>query len=63
MAILKCIFVIHTTSKESDANTDASFDLIASKPGTNFVKAFPNISHNEREKKLIAPKSLANSSL
>lgn len=50
MAVLKRIFVIHTTSDETNANTDASFDLIASKPGTDFVEAFKDLPHDERER-------------
>lgn len=50
MAILKRIFIIHRTSKESNAQTDASFDFIASRPGPDFIMAFPNYPDiDERE--------------
>lgn len=50
MATLRRIFVFHKTSRATDAQTDASFQLIASTPGVNFIAPFPNLPHDEREK-------------
>jgi len=49
MAKLKRIYIITTTANKKDANTDATFDLIASRSGTDWIKKFPNLQHDERE--------------
>jgi hypothetical protein len=49
MAELSRIFIIHTTSNESNAQTDADFALLASTAGIDFVQLFPDLPHDERE--------------
>jgi PLAT/LH2 domain len=48
---LNTVIVIHTTSKASNAQTDASFTLNLRHPAGNVISLdFPDLPHNERER-------------
>jgi hypothetical protein len=48
---LNTVVVIHTTSKASNAQTDALFRLNLRHPGGNFISLdFPTFPHDERER-------------
>lgn len=55
MALITTIFVIHTTRNETNANTDAAFDLRLTWVGMDpndprRAIRFPDLPHNERER-------------
>jgi hypothetical protein len=49
MSELDTIVVLHTTSWEDDAQTDANFQLEITTSGDRVIKAFDDLPHNERE--------------
>ncbi len=50
MAKLKRISVLHTTSKEDNAGTDAGFLLIVKSGASEVAKDFPDLSGDDRKK-------------
>ncbi|MEU6191281.1 hypothetical protein [Nocardia sp. NPDC047038] len=53
MAILRTVYVIHTTRDEEDANTEAEFQLHIVVPGSELGSVqldFPDVAGNERER-------------
>jgi hypothetical protein len=51
MADIFKIFLIHTTSKRENANTDAEFELIIQRPNNFDLRLnFPSLDHDEHEK-------------
>jgi hypothetical protein len=50
MPQLNRIFVTHTTADESDAGSDADFQLRIRMPGDDVIRDFPDLPHDERER-------------
>jgi len=49
MAVIEDLWVIHTTSQETQANTNDNFSLQIQSQGQRAVLVFPDLEHNERE--------------
>jgi hypothetical protein len=53
MALLRFLWVIHTTAKTDDAQTNARFRLVLrdpASPGRMLEEPFPELGHNQRER-------------
>jgi len=50
MAILERVWVIHTTSRQAEAGTDARFSLEIQTRSQRFAPNFPRLPHDERNR-------------